>query len=200
MSESKRERREEDDLTSSPARQEDGSQDSDLADVALAAEGDPQAFERLYHRHAARVYSLARRMTSDQEAEELTQDVFVRTWQKLHTFRGEAQFSSWLHRLAVNVIYGRQRTKSVRRGRLASDERALDRAATRIGGHGSPEIRIDFESAIRHLPDGAKQIFVLHDVEGYKHREIADMLEISEGTSKSQLHRARLILREHLYR
>lgn len=199
MGDSKGERVEEDDLTSSPARQEDATQDSDRVDVALAAEGDPQAFERLYRRHAARVYSLARRMTSDQEAEELTQDVFVRTWKKLHTFRGEAQFSSWLYRLAVNVIYARQRTKSVRRGRLASDERALDRAATR-GRSGSLEIRIDFEAAIQHLPAGAKEIFVLHDVEGYKHREIADMLEISEGTSKSQLHRARMILRDHLHR
>ena len=95
------------------------------------------------------------------------------------------------------MIYARQRTKSVRRGRLAADERALDRAATR-GRHRSVEIRMDFDAAVEHLPDGAKEVFVLHDVEGYKHREIADLLEISEGTSKSQLHRARMILRRHL--
>lgn len=182
-----------------PARQDDASGSSDRTDVALAAGGDTRAFERLYRRHAAAVYSLARRMTTDQEAEELTQDVFVRTWQKLHTFRGEAQFGSWLYRLAVNVVYAHQRTKSARLSRFAADERALDRAAA--GGRQRPlEIRMDFESAIRHLPDGAKEVFVLHDVEGYKHREIAELLEISEGTSKSQLHRARMILREHLHR
>lgn len=199
MSESSQQGHEEGRLTSMPARQEDVSPDSDRTDVALAADGDTRAFERLYRRHAALVYSLARRMASEPEAEELTQDVFVRTWQKLHTFRGEAQFSSWLYRLAVNVIYARQRRKSVRRGRFAADEGALERAAAGKRPR-SLEIRMDFESAIQHLPDGAKEVFVLHDVEGYKHREIADMLEISEGTSKSQLHRARMILRHHLGR
>lgn len=127
------------------------------------------------------------------------QDVFVRAWRKLGTFRGEARFGTWLYRLAVNAIRSRQRTTSVRRGRLTSDERALDRAAGGDPGR-RVEARIDFESAMRRLPDGAREVFVLHDVEGYKHREIGDLLGISEGTSKSQLHRARMMLRERMLR
>jgi RNA polymerase sigma-70 factor (ECF subfamily) len=148
-----------------------GPAEGDGPDVRLAADGDADAFERLYHRHVGRVYSLACRMVGTEHSAEVTQDVFVRAWQKLHTFRGEAAFGSWLYRLAINV----------------SKERTV-------------ELAMDFETAIECLPDGARQIFVLHDVEGYKHREIADMLEITQGTSKSQLHRARMILREHLDR
>lgn len=165
------------------------------SDVALAASGDASAFERLYHVHTARVHSLVRRMLGSGEADEVTQDVFVRAWQKLHTFRGEAAFATWLHRLAVNVVLERRRTFAVQRSRMTDDEEAFDTAS-------APPVRIDlamdFEQAIERLPGGAREILVLHDVEGYKHREIASLLDITTGTSKRQLHRARLLMRRHL--
>ncbi len=164
-------------------------------DVSAAANGDSDAFERLYRRHVTRVYGLACRLAGSDHAEELTQDVFVRVWQKLDTFRGEAAFGSWLFRLAVNLIYGRLRARGVERRRWSDSEISLDRARAR---RDAPEIRLDFDVAIERLPDGAREVFVLHDVEGYKHREIAEMVGISAGTSKSQLHRARMLLREHL--
>ena len=127
----------------------------------------------------------------------MTQDVFVRTWQKLETFRGDAAFGSWLYRLAIHVMFARQRADSTRAARFVRTEIPLARAASR---RDPVELTMDFERAIEHLPDGARQVFVLHDVEGYKHREIAEMMGITAGTSKSQLHRARMILRDHLDR
>ena len=165
------------------------------SDVALAAGGDQSAFERLYRSHVARIHSLARRMLGPQEADEVTQDVFVRTWQKLGTFRGDAAFSTWLHRLAVNVMIERRRSWAILRERMSDDPTALDRVLVPAG---RPDLSVDFEAAIDELPAGAREIFVLHDVEGYKHREIADMLDITSGTSKRQLHRARQLLRRHL--
>lgn len=170
---------------------------SERSDVALAAGGDPAAFERLYRRHVARVHGLARRMAGPEAADEITQDVFVRTWEKLHTFRGDAAFGSWLHRLAVNVIHSRHRKAGARRARLVPSETAVEAAPA---PRRTPELAVDFESAVERLPDGAREVFVLHDVEGYKHREIADLLGVTSGTSKSQLHRARMILRDHLDR
>ncbi len=163
-------------------------------DATLAAAGDAHAFGRLYREHVARVHTLASRMIGDDEADEVTQDVFVRAWEKLRTFRGEAAFGTWLHRLAVNLILARRGALAVRRGRDGGCD-ALD---TLPGRSVTPELKMDFERAIRHLPDGARQVFVLFDVEGYRHEEIAGMLGITAGTSKSQLHRARMILREHL--
>ena len=160
----------------------------------LAAAGDAHAFGRLYRQHAGRIHTLARRMAGDDEADELTQDVFVRAWEKLRTFRGEAAFGTWLHRLASNLILAKRAAMARRRGREAGDE-LLEIAP---GRNPPPELRMDFETAMGHLPEGAKQIFVLFDVEGYRHEEIAGMMGISVGTSKSQLHRARMILREHL--
>ncbi|WP_419161637.1 RNA polymerase sigma factor [Candidatus Palauibacter sp.] len=165
------------------------------ADVRAAAFGDAEAFERLYRAHVSRVFGLACRMAGSEHADELTQDVFVRVWEKLGTFRGEAAFSSWLYRLAINLIYSRLRAISTLRERETAGEIPLLRARAR---RDSIEIRLDFEVAIERLPDGARHVFVLHDIEGYKHREIAEMLEITTGTSKSQLHRARMILRRHL--
>jgi RNA polymerase sigma-70 factor (ECF subfamily) len=164
-------------------------------DVALAAGGDVHAFERLYRTHLPKVHSLVRRMSAGGEADELTQDVFVRVWQKLGSFRGESAFSTWLHRLAVNVVIERFRTETTRRQRYHDGEEIFDvlPAAARSG-----DFTMDFETALAKLPDGAREIFVLHDVEGHKHQEIADMLEISPGTSKAQLHRARMMLRKHL--
>jgi RNA polymerase sigma-70 factor (ECF subfamily) len=164
-------------------------------DVALAAGGDQPAFERLYRAHVARIHSLARRMLGPGEADEVTQDVFVRTWQKLGTFRGDAAFSTWLHRLAVNVMIERRRSWAILRERMSDDPTALDKATVPPG---RPELAVDFEAAIDDLPAGAREIFVLHDVEGYKHREIAELLDITSGTSKRQLHRARQLMRRHL--
>lgn len=167
----------------------------EAADVALAANGDAEAFERLYRTHVGRVYSLACRLAGSADADELTQDVFVRAWTKLGTFRGESMFGSWLYRLAVNVIYGRLRARTSERRRRVETEIPLERARARKD---SAEIRLDFDVAIEQLPDGAREVFVLHDVEGYKHREIAEMVGITAGTSKSQLHRARMLMRAHL--
>ena len=165
------------------------------ADVALAAKGDTSAFERVYRTHVARIHGLVRRTLGPAEADEVTQDVFVRAWQKLHTFRVDAAFATWLHRLAVNVVIERRRSAAIWRERRADDEAALDVAT-------APPVRVDvtldFEQAIERLPAGAREILVLHDIEGYKHREIASLLEITSGTSKRQLHRARLLMRRHL--
>jgi len=160
----------------------------------LAAAGDAHAFGRLYRDHCARIHTLARRMASEEDADELTQDVFVRAWEKLRTLRGESAFGTWLHRLAVNLILAKRTAAARRRGRAAGDQ-PLETVAGRAA---PPELAMDFETAIAHLPDGARQVFVLFDVEGYRHEEIGRMLGISVGTSKSQLHRARMILREHL--
>lgn len=170
---------------------------SDAVDAMLAAAGDARAFERLYRGHVARILGLARRMAGDDEAEELTQMIFVRAWQKLGTFRGEAKFGTWLHRVGINVILGRRASLKIERGRRQEGEDIID---TLPGRPVHTEHRLDFDAAIGKLPQGARQIFVLHDVEGYKHEEIARMLKINPGTSKAQLHRARTLLRGHLER
>jgi RNA polymerase sigma-70 factor (ECF subfamily) len=171
---------------------------TDMADdVALAAAGDVSAFERVYQAHLPRVHSLVRRMTGGRDTDEVTQDVFVRVWQKLGTFRGDSAFSTWLHRLAVNVVIERFRAETLRRQRIREGDDIFDTiAAPRRSG----DLSMDFEAALAKLPDGAREIFVLHDVEGHKHHEIASLLDISVGTSKAQLHRARMMLRRHLGR
>jgi RNA polymerase sigma-70 factor (ECF subfamily) len=166
------------------------------SDVALAARGDSSAFERLYRTHVARIYSLTRRMLGNNDADEVTQDIFVRTWQKLGQFRGDSQFSTWLHRLAVNVVIERRRSFALHRERMTDDPAALDLVSV---APARADLTVDFEQAIEQLPAGAREIFVLHDVEGYKHREIAAMLDITAGTSKRQLHRARMLMRKHLH-
>lgn len=169
--------------------------DSERADVALAAAGDQQAFERLYRMHVARMHSLVRRMVgADGDADELVQDAFVRAWQRLSTFRGESAFGTWMHRLTVNLVLNWQKSRN--RGRkLFDDDAGLEFASSR---RETPEAAMDLEAALKQLPRGARQIFVLHDVEGFKHEEIADMLEITSGTSKAQLHRARMLMRRNL--
>jgi RNA polymerase sigma-70 factor (ECF subfamily) len=168
--------------------------------VALAAGGDRRAFERLYRTNVNRVFALCARMVNDRSlAEELTQDVFVRAWEKLALFRGESAFGTWLHRLAVNVVLNARKSDGRNRSRFEGDGDVIDElpqgAAT-----SAPGAAIDLEGAIERLPPGARRVFVLHDVEGYKHEEIADLLGITAGGSKAQLHRARHLLREALSR
>ena len=175
-----------------------GTLDPNVSDVTLAAAGDRRAFERLYRAHVDRVYSLCARMTADRgQAEELTQDVFVRAWEKLALFRGESSFGTWLHRLAVNVVLNQLKSDGRQRKRVMDDDGA---GAVLPARPGTPGDRMDLEKAIASLPPGARRVFVLHDVEGFRHEEIAEQLGITSGGSKAQLHRARLLLREALQR
>jgi len=172
--------------------------DAERSDIAAAASGDRLAFERLYRTHGQRMFALCLRMTADRgTAEELVQDVFVRAWQKLDSFRGDAAFGTWLHRVAVNIVLSRRKQDGVRRERTVEDDTSIDAAPARSVPVGD---RLDLEAAIAQLPTGARRIFVLHDVEGYTHEEIGDLLGITSGGSKAQLHRARLLLREALSR
>lgn len=186
-------------LTMTPSRGSEGTpaKHLDREDVSLAARGDVRAFARLYGTHSARIFNLARRMTTNEAAVDITQDIFLRAWEKLGTFRGESAFGTWLHRLAVNVILARRATLRTERGRFLDEDGILDALPARPGGS---DLGMDFERAIEHLPEGAKTVFVLYDVEGYQHEEIAGILGISSGTSKAQLHRARMILRRYLTR
>ncbi len=169
--------------------------DTDAADALLAAGGDAVAFERLYHRHAARIHSLAKRMIGTDEADDVTQDVFIRAWRKIGLFRGDSRFGTWLYRLAVNVILGRREAVAKHRDRHDT----ADIADLPVAGRRERvDLRMDVDRALETLPRGARQVFVLHDVEGYTHEEIAELLDVTAGTSKSQLHRARMTLRQHL--
>src|SRR6266850_4435241 len=168
---------------------------ADRDDVARARAGDTSAFEGLYRRHAARIHGLTRRMMGPQWADELTQDVFVRAWEKLGTFRGEAAFGTWLYRLAINVVLTRRAWLGTQRRRLDDQEDTLGSVPARPA---MTDMGMDFETAMERLPEGAREVFVLHDVEGYKHGEIAGMLGVTSGTTKAQLHRARMMLRKHL--
>jgi RNA polymerase sigma-70 factor (ECF subfamily) len=174
------------------------------SDVARAAAGDRGAFERLYRQNVNRVFTLCARMVNDRaNAEELTQDVFVRAWEKLHLFRGESSFGTWLHRLTVNVVLNARKTEGRQRSRFEeNDEDAggMDVHAGVVGSPLAPGDLLDLEEAITRLPPGARRVFVLHDVEGYKHEEIAEMLGVTSGATKAQLHRARLLLRERMNR
>jgi RNA polymerase sigma-70 factor (ECF subfamily) len=168
--------------------------------VRRAQAGDQTAFRDLYYQLAGRVYALCLRLTGDAgAAEERTQDVFVRAWDKLRSFRGESAFGTWLHRLAVNVVMNEQRTRSRRERRVTpmADPETLERGRGEGEGAG---IHIDLERAIASLPEGAREVFVLYDIEGYSHAEIAQLTGIAEGTSKAQLFRARHMLREKLDR
>lgn len=161
-------------------------------DAAKAARGDARAFERLYFEHSGRILGLARRMMGPERADETVQDVFVRAWQKLGTFRGEAAFGTWLHRLAINLILSKRSALKIERDRFDPAEDALDAVPARRSGR---ELHMDFDTAIQELPPGARLVFVLHDVEGFKHEEIGKLLGVTAGTSKAQLHRARMMLR-----
>lgn len=167
--------------------------------VRLAQAGDEAAFERLYREHGGRVYALCLRMLGDRgHAEELVQDVFVQAWRRLETFQAHSAFSTWLYRLAVNVVLMERRAAGRRERRLGPVDAG---PAAQLAGRDPPAgLRLDLERAITALPDGAREVFLLHDVEGYRHEEIAEIVGIAVGTSKAQLFRARRLLREMLER
>jgi RNA polymerase sigma-70 factor, ECF subfamily len=168
-------------------------------DVQLAAGGDMAAFERLYQVHNRRVYSLCLRMTRNvSDAEDLTQNVFIQVFRKLTMFRGDSSFSTWLHRLTVNEVLMHFRKPVVRKERTSVDEEA-----PRLLLHGSNDRvrlidRVALNEAIRKLSPGYRQVLILHDIGGYEHQQIARMLGCAVGTSKSQLHKARMKLRKLL--
>lgn len=165
--------------------------------VRRAQNGDRAAFEQIYRENVGRVYAICLRIVvNSTRAQELTQDVFVRAWQMIGTFRGESAFSSWLYRLAVNVVLVDLRSKRRRTARvMVTDDLAVYDKGQNLA---APGTTIDLERAIAALPEQARAVFVLHDVEGYQHGEIAALTGMAEGTSKAQLHRARRLLREAL--
>lgn len=173
--------------------------------VAHAQAGDIVCFEALYARHKRRVFSLCLRMTRNYEkAEDFTQEAFLQLYRKIGSFRGESAFSTWLHRLTVNVVLMYARKKALKEISLEEtlDPRNEDDLPKEIGIrddalHGSID-RLTLERAIGDLPPGYRIIFVLHDIEGYEHNEIAELLGCSTGNSKSQLHKARIKLRSML--
>lgn len=168
--------------------------------IRRAQSGDVDAFELLYREHSGRIYALCLRLKAGDrsDATELMQDVFIRAWRRLSTFRGDCALSSWLHRLAVNTMLENARSDGRRVARvLPMDDTSRLAGAARSSG---VELKMDMENAIASLPKGARLAFVLHDVEGYQHQEIAEQLSVSVGTVKAQLHRARRLLRERLER
>ncbi|HEV7992928.1 MAG TPA: sigma-70 family RNA polymerase sigma factor [Gemmatimonadaceae bacterium] len=174
----------------------------DDALVERARRGDVDAFELLYRAHSARVYALCLRLTGDSaKALELAQDVFIRAWEALPEFRGEASMTTWLHRIAVNAMLTRRRGDTRRTSRIALAEDDEDDARALAAGSSPARdvgTAIDLERAIASLPPGARRAFVLHDVEGYSHEEIAEMTGLASGTLRAQLHRARQLLMKAL--
>jgi RNA polymerase sigma-70 factor, ECF subfamily len=161
----------------------------EVALLAAAQRGDTRAFEGLYRALAPSVYGFCLRLARDStEAQDCVQETFVRAWQRLGDFRGESRIGTWLHRIALNEVLGRRRHRAVEHRHLAavdpSTRRSLDDSATMQ----------DLEEAIARLPERAKDVFVLRAIYGYSHEEIGSMLGVTEGTSKSQLHRARKLL------
>ena len=168
--------------------------DIDAADVKAAAAGDVPAFERLYRRHAPRVHGVVWRLAGGVQAraEDLVQETFLRAWRNLDRFRNESLFSTWLHRLAVNTALMELRAARSRPdigpGSVECDAAHED----------NPGQQLDLQRAIASLPPGARAVLVLHDIEGWQHKEIAAELDMATGTSKAQLHRARRLLRQRL--
>jgi len=197
-----------------PANQvPDPDRDAEERLIERARVGDVDAFEQVYRREVGRVFALCLRMSGDaSRARELTQSVFIRAWDRLGSFRGDSRLSSWLHRIAVNEVLIEARSDRRRRARVTLAE---DQATEPDGASGAPDLapaysgitkpedtetRIDLERAIAALPPGARTVFVLHDIEGYRHEEISRMTGSAEGTLRAQLHRARKLLMEALSR
>ena len=172
--------------------------------VARAQRGDEEAFAALFEMHKRRVYSLCLRMTGNTaEAEDLTQEAFLQLFRKISTFRGESAFSTWLHRLSVNVVLMHLRKKGLQQVSLDEVDSSQDEPVKRDYGDNDRRLmgsvdRISLTRAIAELPPGYRTVFVLHDVEGYEHNEIAEIMKCSVGNSKSQLHKARMKLRDWL--
>jgi RNA polymerase sigma-70 factor (ECF subfamily) len=166
--------------------------DADARDAVQAASGDVAAFERLYGRHASRVHSLARRMLGGEQADDATQDVFIRAWEKLGMFRGDAAFGTWLTRLALNVVLRRRQEDAhpMRMTMAIIDEPPAQSVNT--------DATMDVTSALQRLDPALRDVVVLHDIEGYGHEEIGDLLGITLGASKMRLMRARQALRAYL--
>jgi RNA polymerase sigma-70 factor (ECF subfamily) len=181
---------------------------TDESVVRMAQQGDVAAFERIYRLHSRKVYTLCLRMVSDRsEAEDLTQDVFLQLFRKINTFRGESAFSTWLHRMSVNIVLLRFRKKTLADKSLETITNPEEGSGVEGREFGGPDLRlkgavdrITLETAINELPPGYKAMFILHDVQGYNHEEIAEIFGCSAGNSKSQLHKARTRLRELLQR
>jgi RNA polymerase sigma-70 factor, ECF subfamily len=177
---------------------------SEAEAIARAKQGDAEAFEVLYNLHKRRVYSLCLRMTANTaEAEDLAQEAFLQLFRKIGTFRGESAFSTWLHRMAVNVVLMHLRKKGLPVVSLEETTEGTEETPKKDFGaedlalSGSID-RLQLQTAVDRLPPGYRTIFVLHDVEGYEHNEIANLVGCSIGNSKSQLHKARMKLREFL--
>ena len=174
--------------------------------VRLAQAGDSEGFERLYQLHSRRVYALCMHMVKNPtQAEDLTQDAFLQTFRKIHTFRGDSRFSTWLHRLTVNIVLMRLRKRKHPEIALQDALKPNEESPKPLVDLGGPDLRLsgaidrmDLEKVIEQLPGGYKKMLILHDVEGYEHNEIARILGCTVGNSKSQLHKARRRLRELL--
>jgi RNA polymerase sigma-70 factor (ECF subfamily) len=180
------------------AAETETTQTTDYALAQKAASGDMQSFEQLYQRHNRRVYSLCLRMTQNvSEAEDLAQEVFIQLFRKIGSFRGESAFTTWLHRLTVNQVLMHFRKRSVRDEKTTEEGETPEQIVKGTENPNSMPVvdRIALDKAIAQLPPGYRTVFVLHDVEGHEHEEIARMLGCSVGTSKSQLHKARMKLR-----
>jgi RNA polymerase sigma-70 factor (ECF subfamily) len=186
------------------ARKSQAQKISEVELIERAKLGDAEAFEALYHLHKRRVYSLCLRMTANTAAaEDLTQEAFLQLFRKIGTFRGESAFSTWLHRMAVNVVLMQLRKKGLPVVPLDDTMDTEEEAPKKELGAPDPVLagsidRLQLQRAVEDLPPGYRSIFVLHDVEGYEHNEIAEIVGCSVGNSKSQLHKARLKLRELL--
>jgi len=183
----------------------DVAENAEARAIAEAKNGSAEAFEVLYHAHKRRIYSLCLRMTGNPaEAEDLTQEAFLQVFRKISTFRGEAAFSTWMHRLAVNLVLMKLRKKGVLTSSLEEPVES-DSGESRLREFGSDDLalagsvdRVALQRAMGALPNGYRTVFYLHDVEGFEHKEIAKMMGCSVGNSKSQLHKARLKLRDLL--
>ena len=186
------------------ARKSQGDKLSEAEAIERAKQGDEEAFEALYRLHKRRVYSLCLRMTANTAtAEDLTQEAFLQLFRKIGTFRGESAFSTWLHRMAVNVVLMQLRKKGLPLISLEETMETEEESPKKEPGAEDVRLagsinRIQLEQAIGDLPPGYRMVFLLHDVEGYEHNEIAEMVGCSIGNSKSQLHKARMKLRELL--
>ncbi|MES2179107.1 MAG: sigma-70 family RNA polymerase sigma factor [Gemmatimonadota bacterium] len=166
--------------------------------ASRAQRGEVEAFEELYRAHAGRVFALCLRLTGDRvQARELTQDVFVKAWEALPEFRGESSVTTWLHRIAVNAMLMQRRSERRRLARVSLAEDDVDDAHEVNEGSTAPvdvATAVDLERAVAALPPGVRRAFVLHDIEGYSHEEIARMTGLAAGTLRAQLHRARQLL------